>query len=91
VVDLMSALQESIERSKGRPRKSAARATAATKSSTIRLSDHREKRGLDAMSKADLMERAAKSKLAVSPKMTKPQLIALLSDSEKPAKKTTRR
>jgi len=91
VVDLMSALQESIERSKGRPRKSAARATAATKSSTIRLSDHREKRGLDAMSKADLMERAAKSKLAVSPKMTKPQLIALLSESEKPAKKTTRR
>jgi DNA end-binding protein Ku len=91
VVDLMSALQASIERSKGRPQKSAARATAAKKSSTIRLSDHREKRGLDAMSKAELMERAMKSKLAVSPKMTKPQLIALLSDSAKPVKKTTRR
>ncbi|MGC2485647.1 MAG: Ku protein [Acidimicrobiales bacterium] len=92
VVDLMSALQASIERSsKGRPQKSAARATAAKKSSTIRLSDHREKRGLEAMSKADLMERATKSKLAVSPKMTKPELIALLSDTAKPAKRTTRR
>jgi DNA end-binding protein Ku len=92
VVDLMSALQASIERPKGRPQKSAARATAAKKSSsTIRLSDHREKRGLDAMSKADLLERAAKSKLAVSPKMTKPELIALLSDTAKQAKKTTRR
>jgi DNA end-binding protein Ku len=91
VVDLMSALQASIERSKGRPQKSAARATATKKGSTIRLSDHREKRGLDAMSKADLMERATKEKLAVNSKMTKPELIALLSDSTKPAKKTTRR
>jgi hypothetical protein len=42
------------------------------------------------MSKADLLERATKLKLPASAKMTKAQLVALLSDA-KPVKKTTRR
>jgi DNA end-binding protein Ku len=93
VVDLMSALQASIERSSSRPRskKPAARATAAKKGSTLRLADHREKRGLETMSKPDLLERATKLKLDVNAKMTKAQLLALLSDAKAPAKKANRR
>jgi DNA end-binding protein Ku len=92
VIDLMSALQASIERSSasGRPQKAAAKTTSAKKSSSLKVSDHREKLGLNAMSKADLLERATKLKLPASAKMTKAQLVALLSDA-KPAKKTTRR
>ena len=93
VVDLMSALQASIERSgaKGRPQKAAAKSTTATKSSSMKLSAHREKLGLDAMSKADLLERAAKLKLDVTSKMTKPELVKILSNAKSPVKKSARR
>jgi DNA end-binding protein Ku len=93
VVDLMSALQASIERSgaKGRPQKAAAKVSTAKKTSSLKVSDHRERLGLDAMTKADLLERATKLKLEVNAKMTKPELVKILSDVKKPAKKTTRR
>jgi DNA end-binding protein Ku len=93
VVDLMSALQASIERSgaKGRPQKAAAKVSTAKKSSSLKVSDHRERLGLDAMTKADLLERATKLKLDVNAKMTKPELVKALSDVKKPVKKTTRR
>jgi DNA end-binding protein Ku len=93
VVDLMSALQASIERSgaKGRPLKTAAKSTTATKSSSMKLSAHREKLGLDAMSKADLLERASKLKLDVNSKMTKPELVKILSNAKSPVKKSARR
>jgi DNA end-binding protein Ku len=93
VVDLMSALQASIERSsaKGRPQKAAAKVSTAKKSSSLKVSDHREKLGLDAMTKADLLERASKLKLDVNAKMTKPELVKALANAKKPAKKTARR
>jgi DNA end-binding protein Ku len=93
VVDLMSALQASIERSsaKGRPQKAAAKVSTAKQSSSLKVSEHREKLGLDAMTKADLLERATKLKLDVNAKMTKPELVKALADAKKPAKKTTRR
>ncbi|MGH3732443.1 MAG: Ku protein [Acidimicrobiales bacterium] len=93
VVDLMSALQASIDRSSSKPRarKSAARASTATKSSSLKVSTHRERQGLDAMSKADLLGRATKLKLAVNSKMTKPELVKILGDAKKPLKKTARR
>lgn len=93
VVDLMSALQASIERSsaKGRPQKAAAKVSTAKKSSSLKVSDHREKLGLEAMTKADLLERASKLKLDVNAKMTKPELVKALADAKKPAKKTARR
>jgi DNA end-binding protein Ku len=93
VVDLMSALQASIERSsaKGHPRKAAAKVSSAKKSSSLKVSDHREKLGLDAMTKADLLERAGKLKLDVNAKMTKPELVKVLADAKKPMKKTARR
>ncbi len=93
VVDLMSALQASIERSsaKGRPQKAAAKVSIAKQSSSLKVSEHREKLGLDAMTKADLLERATKLKLDVNAKMTKPELVKALADAKKPAKKTTRR
>ena len=93
VIDLMSALQASIERSraKGRPHKAAAKVSTAKKSSSLKVSDHREKLGFDAMTKADLLERANKLKLDVNAKMTKPELVKILADVKKPAKKTARR
>jgi DNA end-binding protein Ku len=93
VVDLMSALQASIERSsaKGRPQKAAAKVSTAKQSSSLKVSEHREKLGLDAMTKVDLLERATKLKLDVNAKMTKPELVKALADAKKPVKKTTRR
>lgn len=93
VVDLMSALQASIERSSanGRPQKAAAKVSTAKKSSSLKVSDHREKAGLEAMTKADLLERATKLKLDVNAKMTKPELVKALADAKKPAKKSVRR
>ena len=93
VVDLMSALQASIERSsaKGRPQKAAAKVSTAKQSSSLKVSEHREKLGLDAMTKADLLERATKLKLDVNAKMTKPELVKILADAKKPVKKTARR
>lgn len=93
VVDLMSALQASIERtSAGRaPARTAARATSATKRSSMKLSTHREKRGLDALTKADLLERAKKAKIAVGSNVTKAQLIDALSASPPAKKKSSRR
>jgi DNA end-binding protein Ku len=90
VIDLMSALQASIERS-GRPQKAAAKVSTAKKSSSLKVSDHREKLGLDAMTKADLLERASKLKLDVNAKMTKSELVTILTEAKKPAKKTARR
>jgi DNA end-binding protein Ku len=92
VVDLMSALQASIERTaeKKKTGRTAARATSATKSSSMKLATHREKRGLDALTKADLLERAKKAKVAVSTSLTKAQLIDAL-EAAAPAKKSSRR
>jgi DNA end-binding protein Ku len=92
VIDLMSALQASIERSSSkRPARSAAKATAATKSSSMKVSAHRERQGFDAMTKADLLERAARLKLDVSSKMTKAELVRAVSAAKPATKKSGRR
>ena len=92
VVDLMSALQASIERSSARAApKGRGEVSTAKQISSLKVSEHREKLGLDAMTKADLLERATKPKLDVNAKMTKPELVKALADAKKPAKKTTRR
>jgi DNA end-binding protein Ku len=92
VIDLMSALQASIERSSNkRPTRSAAKATAATKRSSMKVSEHRERQGLDAMTKADLIERAARMKLDVNSKMTKAELIRAVSSAKPATKKSGRR
>ncbi len=91
VVDLMSALQASIDRSSKRPARAAAKVTSAKKSSSMRVSEHRERQGLDAMTKADLLERAARRKVNVNAKMTKAQLIEALSGAKPVAKKSGRR
>src|SRR5665213_2388779 len=56
VIDLMSALQASIDRSSKRPSRAAAKATATSKSASMKVSAHRERKGLDAMTKADLLD-----------------------------------
>jgi DNA end-binding protein Ku len=90
VVDLMSALQASIDRTRTskRPLRTAAK-TSATKGSSLKVSAHREKKGLDSMTRADLLERAAKSRVDVNSKMTKAELIHALGAT--PAKKSGRR
>ena len=90
VIDLMSALQASIDRTTKRPARSAARATT-TKGTSLKVSDHREKKGLDALTKADLLERAAKLKLDVNAKMTKDELVRAVNNAKPPAKKSARR
>jgi DNA end-binding protein Ku len=92
VIDLMSALQASIDRSSSsRPRRAAAKATTAKKSSSMKVSDHRERQGLDAMTKADLLERAARLKIDVNSKMTKAELVRAVGNAKPAAKKSGRR
>jgi DNA end-binding protein Ku len=91
VIDLMSALQASIERTSKRPTRSAAKVTAAAKGSSLKVSEHRERRGLDAMTKADLVDRAKQLKIVVTSKMTKDELIAAVSDAKAAKKKSGRR
>jgi DNA end-binding protein Ku len=92
VIDLMSALQASIERSSSkRPARSAAKATGATKGSSMKVADHRERQGFDAMTKADLLERAARLKLDVNSKMTKAELVRAVSAARPATKKSGRR
>jgi DNA end-binding protein Ku len=91
VIDLMSALQASIDRTSKRPTRSAARATSATKGTSLKVSAHHERKGLDAMTKADLLERAARLKLDVNAKMTKAELTKAVSSAKPVAKKSARR
>jgi DNA end-binding protein Ku len=91
VIDLMSALQASIDRTSKRPTRSAARATSATKGTSLKVSAHHERKGLDAMTKADLLERAARLKLDVNAKMTKAELTKAVSSAKPVVKKSARR
>jgi DNA end-binding protein Ku len=89
VIDLMSALQASIDRSTAkRPSRSAAKATATTKSASINIAAHREQRGLDAMTKPELLERAKKLKVDVNSKMTKADLVRVVSEAKNAKKKS---
>jgi DNA end-binding protein Ku len=91
VIDLMSALQASIERtSTKRPSRSAAKASTATKSSSLKVAEHRERQGLDAMTKADLLDRAKQLKITVNSKMTKDELVAAVGAAKAAKKKTAR-
>jgi hypothetical protein len=55
------------------------------------VSAHHEKKGVDAMTKADLLERAARLKLDVNAKMTKAELAAAVSNAKPATKKSARR
>ncbi len=82
VVDLMSALQASIDRTSKRPVRSAAKATTATKGSSLKVSAHRERQGLEAMTKADLLDRARQLKIDVNAKMSKAELMSAVDDAK---------
>jgi DNA end-binding protein Ku len=92
VIDLMAALQASIDRTSSKhPSRAAARTTGATKSTSLKVSAHHEKKGLDAMTKADLLERATKLKLDVNAKMSKADLMSAVSEAKPAAKKSAQR
>jgi DNA end-binding protein Ku len=88
VIDLMSALQASIDRSTKRPSRSAAKASSPSKSASMKVSAHREQKGLDAMTKADLLDRAKQLKVDVNAKMTKDQLVRAVSEAKSAKKKS---
>jgi DNA end-binding protein Ku len=88
VVDLMSALQASIDRSSKRPVRSAAKTAAASKSASLKVSTHHERQGLDAMTKAELMERAKRLKIDVTSKMTKDELVRAVGNAKDAKKKS---
>ena len=73
----MSALQASIERIDETTRTIRRQGDHdRPKSASLKVADHRERQGLDAMTKADLLERAKRLKIDVSAKMTKAELVA---------------
>jgi len=88
VVDLMSALQASIDRSSKRPTRSAAKTAAASKSASLKVSTHHERQGLDAMTKAELIERAKRLKIDVTSKMTKDELVRAVGQAKDAKKKS---
>jgi DNA end-binding protein Ku len=88
VVDLMSALQASIDRSSKRPTRSAAKTAAPSKSASLKVSAHHERQGLDAMTKVELMERAKSLKIDVTSKMTKVELVRAVGDAKNAKKKS---
>jgi DNA end-binding protein Ku len=89
VIDLMSALQASIDRSSSkRPARSAAKATTTSKGASMKVSAHRERQGLDAMTKADLLDSAKRLKLEVNSKMSKDELVRAVSAAKNAKKKS---
>jgi hypothetical protein len=81
-------LQASIDRSTKRPARAAAKVTGSSKSASLKVADHRERQGLDAMTKADLLERAKRLKIDVSSKMTKDELVRAVSEAKSAKTKT---
>ena len=96
VIDLMSALQASIDRSSTQRAEVSTAAAAKTShrarqaSKTAAPTAH-EQQSFDGMSKSELLEQASKLKLEVHAKMTKPQLVQALADAEAPSRKRSRR
>jgi DNA end-binding protein Ku len=89
VVDLMSALQASIDRS-GAGRKSTPpneEKPSAKKSSPAKATTSNEQQAFTGMSKAELLERADVLNVEVSQKMTKLQLVQALTEAETPRKR----
>jgi DNA end-binding protein Ku len=97
VIDLMSALEASLERSRTHAGTPATGGVAASARPTGRParpgshSAHHEQRAFEGMSKAELLEQATKRKVAVTARMTKLQLVQALTDQERPAPKRRRR
>jgi len=54
----------------------------------MKVSAHRERQGLDAMTKSDLLERAKQLKVDVTSKMTKDELVRAVSNAKNAKKKS---
>ena len=54
----------------------------------MKIAAHREQRGLDAMTKPELLARAKKLKIDVNSKMTKAELVRVVSEAKNVKKKT---
>jgi DNA end-binding protein Ku len=90
VIDLMSALRASIKRT-GSGATSKTKKTSSTRSSRAPAKVPTKSRSqLEAMTKAQLLTRAKKVKIDVTPAMTKVELVKALSKAGAPAKKTRR-
>jgi len=94
VIDLMAALEASVARSATEREQVPAvseKAKPAKRSTSKKASSDHEQQAFDGMSKAELLEHAAKRQIDVNPKMTKLQLVKALNESEAaPAKRRSR-
>lgn len=82
VVDLMSALKESVERSRSGRDRAAADAEPAPAAS--KATANGEQQTFEGMSKAELLARAAELDVPGRSKMTRPELVRALSEAEAP-------
>jgi DNA end-binding protein Ku len=90
VIDLMAALEASVARTgQGRPPEPAAaaadRPAKAAAKGKAKAEDPHQQRDLEAMSKADLLARAAELDVQGRSKMSKPQLIEAIADAGMPS------
>jgi len=97
VIDLMSALQASIERTGARENsdnssdEGEAVAPKTSRRTATKAAATTGQQAFEGMSKAELQEQAAKLKLDVNPKMTKLQLVKALTDAETAPKRRSRK
>lgn len=93
VIDLMSALEASIERSRGAAvaADGTAKEAAPKKTASARTSSDHEQQSFEGMSKAELLKLASDRKVDVNAKMTKLQLVTALNEAEPASKRRGRR
>jgi DNA end-binding protein Ku len=93
VIDLMAALEASIDKSRSTDDATAAPASSEpqSKRASAKSTASNEQQSFEGMSKAELLARAKELEVATNPKMTKLQLVEALTDAEAPPNKRGRR
>jgi DNA end-binding protein Ku len=89
IVDLMSALKESVERSRS-GREAAPSQAEPARAAAGKATARGEQQTFEGMSKAELLERAAALDVKGRSKMTRPELVRALSEVEAPRQKRQR-
>jgi DNA end-binding protein Ku len=90
VIDLMAALEASIDKSRSTTDEAPSEETPSKRAPKTQAARH-EQQSFEGMSKAELLARAKELELTTNPKMTKLQLLEVLTDAEAPPAKRGRR
>jgi DNA end-binding protein Ku len=91
VIDLMAALEASIDKSRSTSDEAPPAADTRSKRASSKSATNSEQQSFEGMSKAELLARAKELEVTTSPKMTKLQLVEALTDAEAPPSKRGRR